>query len=106
MGRHPRSLRNRQGPAPGEPRYVDDDGRTFRVWIENREEIAVLKELWKLYKTHGTYAEVARRLNAASQPTKRGGTWHAGTVRAQVEHLQDPSLRHIYKTVLTSDEGE
>ena len=49
------------------------------------EELAIVRRILEAWRTGGTYAGIAAQLNARSVPTKRGGRWHASTVRGIVQ---------------------
>ena len=48
------------------------------------EELITVRRILERWRAGGSYAGVAAQLNADSVPTKRGGRWHASTVRAIV----------------------
>ena len=58
------------------------------------EELAVVERIIYNWRTGCSYARIARQLNAESIPSKRGGRWHASTVRGVVKR------RDWYATVL------
>ena len=45
------------------------------------EELAIVQRIVDHWRRGGTYAGIARDLNADGVSTKRGGGWHAPTVR-------------------------
>jgi DNA invertase Pin-like site-specific DNA recombinase len=49
------------------------------------EELAVVRRILELWQGGGSFAGIAAKLNADGAPTKRGGRWHASTVRAIVQ---------------------
>ncbi len=48
-------------------------------------ELAIVRRIVEAWRAGGTYAGIAAKLNAEGVPTKRGGRWHASTVRAIVQ---------------------
>jgi site-specific DNA recombinase len=52
--------------------------------VEHADEQAVLRRINRLRKRGLSYARIAAKLNAAATPAKRGGVWHAMSVRSVV----------------------
>lgn len=68
------------GAAPLGFRYEKDDDGTAKL-VESEEESASISRCKALRAQGLTLRQVAERLNAEGIPTKRGGKWHASTVR-------------------------
>jgi site-specific DNA recombinase len=49
------------------------------------EELAVVRRILALWRTGSSYRAIAARLNEDGAPTKRGGRWHAYTVKKVVD---------------------
>jgi DNA invertase Pin-like site-specific DNA recombinase len=49
------------------------------------EELETVRQILTLWRSASSYAAIARKLNAEGIPTKRGGRWHAMTVRKVVQ---------------------
>jgi site-specific DNA recombinase len=50
--------------------------------VEDVDEQAVLRQIHRLRTEGVSYARIAAKLNAAGSPAKRGGDWHAMSVRS------------------------
>ena len=48
-------------------------------------ELVIVHRILEAWRAGGTYAGIAAQLNAEGVPTKRGGRWHASTVRGIVQ---------------------
>ena len=48
-------------------------------------ELVIVRRILEAWRAGGTYAGIARDLNAEGVPTKRGARWHASTVRGIVQ---------------------
>jgi DNA invertase Pin-like site-specific DNA recombinase len=60
-------------------------------------EIVVLKQI-KIWLDAGVSRnEIARKLNAAGHPGKRGGLWQAKQVGDNLRRFEDPDLREFYE---------
>ena len=59
-------------------------------WVPVAEEQAVLERIRRLRARRCTYAAIAGRLTREGVPTKRGGAWHAGTVRQVARRTESP----------------
>ena len=49
------------------------------------DELATVRQILERWRAGGSYLGIAAQLNAESIPTKRGGRWHASTVRGVVQ---------------------
>ncbi len=49
------------------------------------EELAIVRRILEAWRAGGTYAGIAAHFNGEGVPTKRGGRWHASTVRGIVQ---------------------
>jgi hypothetical protein len=52
------------------------------------EELRVVRCILERWRRGGSFAGIASHLNAEAAPTKRGGRWHASTVRAVVKRRE------------------
>ncbi|MDP3937189.1 MAG: recombinase family protein [Deltaproteobacteria bacterium] len=70
------------GPPPLGYAYAPErDAQGRRSLVEVEDELLTVALVREFVDEQGeTFSEVARRLNAAGIPTKRGGRWHHGTV--------------------------
>lgn len=59
-------------------------------------EVAVVRLILRQWQAGGSFAGIARKLNQDAVSTKRGGRWHASTVRAVVQR------RENYRSVLAA----
>ncbi|HIE44241.1 MAG TPA: recombinase family protein [Candidatus Omnitrophica bacterium] len=68
-----------QGEPVGSPPlgYIAENKRLSEV----EEELEIIRYIKKLRRKKLSLRQIANRLNEQSIPTKRGGTWYAGTVR-------------------------
>ncbi len=55
------------------------------------DELTIVRRILSRWRAGGSYLAIARNLNAEGVPTKRGGRWHASTVRGIV--LRAPFYR-------------
>lgn len=60
-------------------------------------EIVVLKQIKIWTDENVSMNEIARRLNAAGHPGKRGGLWQAKQVGKNLRRFEDPDLREFYE---------
>lgn len=66
---------------------VDEHGR--RKLVRSSDELKVLLECAALRKSGLTLQQIADKLNEQGVPTKRGGAWHASTVRNYCKKAKD-----------------
>ena len=80
-------------PTSHPPLGFRPNGNKHRM-VPVPEELEIVEQIIHAWRTGGTYSGIARELNAESIPTKRGGRWHASTVRGIVQR------RDWYENVL------
>jgi site-specific DNA recombinase len=85
--------RERCQPTSHPPLGFRLNGQRGRM-IPVAEELEVVRRILALLRIGGSYAGIARQLNAEGVPTKRGARWHAPTVRNVVQR------REWYRDVL------
>ena len=71
-------------------------------FVPNLAEVAVLQTINEWAQDGLSLRQIARNLNAAGHPGKRGGAWSAKTVRDQLKRLEDPDLQGLYAPLLYS----
>lgn len=71
-------------PTSHPPLGFRPNGKRYRM-VPVPEELAVVRRIFGLRERGGSYLAIAGQLNAEGAPTKRGGRWHACTVRKVVQ---------------------
>lgn len=75
--------REQQQPTSHPPLGFRTNG-TRNPMVRVPEELAIVRQILALWDAGTAYAAIARQLNAEGVETKRGGSWHASTVRGVV----------------------
>ena len=71
-------------PTSHPPLGFRASGKRHRM-VPVSEELVVVRRILEQWRRGGSYAGIAAKLNADAVPTKRGGRWHAMTVRKVVQ---------------------
>ena len=76
--------REQRQPTSHPPYGFKANGKRERM-VPVSEELETVSRILKRWRVGGSYAGIAAKLNAERVPTKRGGRWHASTVRGIVQ---------------------
>ena len=79
------AYKRQQGQPTSHPPYGFTSNGSQETMVPVPEELAIVRRILDHWRRGGTYAGIARDLNAEGVPTKRGGRWHAPTVRNIVQ---------------------
>jgi DNA invertase Pin-like site-specific DNA recombinase len=71
-------------PTSHPPLGFQSNGRRHRM-VPVPDELVVVRQILELRRTGSSYRAIAARLNQERAPTKRGGRWHAYTVKKVVD---------------------
>jgi site-specific DNA recombinase len=82
-----KSQGERLGAAPYGYRFNDK-----RKLVQDRSELAVVRRMVRLRNQGFSYQDIAEKLNELRLKTKRGGKWHASTVRYILKHPMHQKL--------------
>ncbi len=89
--RHKVAKGERVGRAP----YGYEATGDGTAWVPIPAELAVIDRVRRWRARGAPYAAIALRLTREGVPTKRGGTWHAGTVRQVLARSGTEGLARI-----------
>ena len=76
--------RKQRQPTSHPPYGFRANGKRNRMALVP-EELETVRNILRRWRVGGSYASIAAHLNAERVPTKRGGRWHASTVRGIVQ---------------------
>ncbi len=75
------AYKRQQGQPTSHPPYVFKSNGSRETMVPVPEELAIVQRIVDHWRRGGTYAGIARDLNADGVSTKLGGGWHAPTIR-------------------------
>ena len=76
--------REQRQPTSHPPYGFRANGSKHRM-VPVPEELTVVRRIIDRWRLGGSYGRIAAALNADGTPTKRGGRWHAATIRKVVQ---------------------
>ena len=71
-------------PTSHPPLGYQHNGKRHRM-VPVPEELVVVRRVLNLWRKGSSFRSIAATLNADAVPTKRGGRWHASTIKAVVD---------------------